>query len=167
MPLLARAFPHAQFVAIIREPQDVIASYTEFHNIGGPAYSIEEAASTWLQAAWMALSMRERLGPRHVMVVDYDEFARPAEFVRPILRFLGEPNCTSCLKPFQKRINSSNVSEEKRKGIEGPLVQDCAAIYAKICSGASWSSIDWTNGLIPNDDDWLEELINRLIHTVS
>ncbi|MGO8976252.1 MAG: sulfotransferase family protein [Steroidobacteraceae bacterium] len=167
MPLLARAFPRAQFVAIIRDPRDVIASYTEFHSIGGPAYSIEESATTWLRAAWMVLWMRERLGPRRVMVVDYNEFARPAEFVRLILRFLGEPNCTSCVKPLQKRINSSNVSEEKRNAIDGQLVKDCAAVYAKICSGASWGSIDWTNDLIPADEEWLEDLINRLIHTVS
>jgi len=167
MPLLARAFPHAQFVGIIRDPLHVIASYKEFHTVGGPRYSVDEAALTWLEAASMVLRMRETLGARRVLVVDYEELEKPAEAVRRVLRFLGEGNCTSCAKPMQKRINSSNVSEQQRDGIKGALVDKCAEVYAKIRAGASRSSIDWGDNLRLNDDAWLEDLVSRLVKTIS
>jgi hypothetical protein len=83
------------------------------------------------------------------------------------LRFLGEGNCTSCAKPMQKRINSSNVSEQQRDGINGALVDKCAKVYAKIRAGASRSAIDWGDTLRLNDDAWLEDLVSRLVKTIS
>lgn len=167
MPLLSRAFPHAQFVGIIRNPRDVIASYSEFHTVGGPVYSIDAAARVWLEAASMLLRMRESLGAHRILIIDYEELDNPAVALRRILRFLGEANCTSCCKPMQKRINSSKVSEQRRNAIEGELVDRCVAAYGKISAGAPRSTIDWGDSLRTDDEAWLEDLIHRLIKTIS
>jgi hypothetical protein len=167
MPILARTFPKSQFVGIIRDPVDVIASYKAFHTIAGPSYSTEEAATFWLQAAYKELWMRESLGAHRIMIVDYREFAQPADLIRRVMRFLGEPNYTSSVKPMEKRINSSNVTEEQRKAVSGPLVDKCAAVYAKIRAGASWSLIDWDDDINPNYEAWLQDLVGRLIKAIS
>lgn len=168
VPILARAFPNAKFIGIIREPRSVIASFVKFRSIGGLAYSPEQASLAWLQAAWMILWAHEKLGRDRVKIVDYSEFANPARLIRDILYFVSEPNAVVCRKPFQTTINSSQVSDEDLKSIDNPLLERCATIYANIGAGHTLSTIDWGSDVIsPNYDEWFQDMINRLVKVIS
>jgi hypothetical protein len=68
---------------------------------------------------------------------------------------------------MRRCINSSNVSNDIRMQITGPLVDRCIETYDNIRAGAPWSAIEWDEGLCLNHEEWLEDLMGRLIGAVS
>ena len=68
---------------------------------------------------------------------------------------------------MESKINSSNVLESDRAATSGRPVDQCNAIYTKIQAGHALSMIDWGDTSVSNFDDWLNDVINRLIKVIS
>ncbi|TAK48593.1 MAG: sulfotransferase [Xanthobacteraceae bacterium] len=111
IPVLAEAFPKAQFIGIIRNPRETIASYAAFTNVGGPQYSVHEATLTWLRSVHSIMEAARELGPGRVLVMRYEDIISDVPgTMRKCFRFLGEPNFPQSAATFRTRINSSKVT---------------------------------------------------------
>ncbi|MGE5625978.1 MAG: sulfotransferase family protein [Bacillota bacterium] len=112
---LAKMFPGARFVHLLRNPHDVARSLMKFSRTGttGRDYGHDEAYRTWMRltrAAWLA---ERALGRAQMFRVRYEDFTgRPEETFRRVLAFLREEYSADCLKPLDNRINSSEVERD-------------------------------------------------------
>lgn len=89
LPNLARAFPRAQFVHIVRDGRDVCLSWA---HVDWAQYDVTTAARRWRQWVWSAYRPGERLGPRRYYAVRYEDLIRaPRATLEGVVRFLGEP----------------------------------------------------------------------------
>lgn len=119
---LRALFPFARFIALVRNPLDVVASMLRFERAGGQTRSVKDAAEMWLGIMRMVLLSYRAFGPAVVRLVGYDALtANTDETLRALFDFLGEPHFPKAAQTFRKRINSSQIAEEER-----------AALYAEI-----------------------------------
>ena len=107
-------FPEAQFIHLLRRPEDVVASLMKFEQAGGINQSTEQGLMTWLNHTYSAVLARRGFGPDVVLTVEYaDLIADTTGALEQICNFLGEAFHPDCLLPFRKRINSSKLGEER------------------------------------------------------
>jgi Sulfotransferase family len=86
LPLLARLFPEARFVHIIRDGRNVALSYLEVSF--GPE-SIEQAALRWRRFVARGRRTGARLGPKRYLEVRYEDLIEdPEETVQTMCQFL-------------------------------------------------------------------------------
>ncbi len=109
---LRKLFPKALFIHIIRDVTSVVRSMLNFHRVSGRhlVANEQEAYDYWLRTVSSCLLAERAYGPRVVFRLRYSDLVNePEAAFRSLLNFLGEPYASECLKPLQKRINSSNV----------------------------------------------------------
>ena len=109
---LRKLFPKALFIHIIRDVTSVVRSMLNFHRVSGRhlVANEQEAYDYWLRTVSSCLLAERAYGPRVVFRLRYSDLVNePEAAFRSLLNFLGEPYAPECLKPLQKRINSSNV----------------------------------------------------------
>ena len=109
---LRKLFPKALFIHIIRNVTSVVRSMLNFHRVSGRhlVANEQEAYDYWLRTVSSCLLAERAYGPRVVFRLRYSDLVNePEAAFRSLLNFLGEPYAPECLKPLQKRINSSNV----------------------------------------------------------
>jgi len=87
MPLLAKVFPDAVFVAIVRHPGGVVASLVKkFH------YGVADAADYWTSTNLEVLRRGTELGGDRFGLVRYEDvLADPEPTLRGLVGWLGEP----------------------------------------------------------------------------
>jgi Sulfotransferase family len=89
LPRLARLFPEARFVHLIRDGRDVALSYLDA--AWGPA-TVEEAAVEWRRRVAAGRRAGRRLGPGRYQEVRYEDLvADPEAVVRRLCRFVDLP----------------------------------------------------------------------------
>jgi hypothetical protein len=109
---LARLFPKAKFIHILRDPHDVARSLQHFSEAGGNDYGEEEAYRTWIRLVSASVQAEAALGPEKIMRVLYSDLNESPELViGDCLNFIGEPFHSACLLPLKKKINSSGSGE--------------------------------------------------------
>lgn len=125
-------FPEAQFIHLVREPDEIVRSLVNFYKIGGPKYTVESAYQYWLKSAGKCLEAERAFGSGVILRLLHSDLAsKPADFMRRALQFLGEPFCPDCMLPIQKKINSSGGSEtleSLRTRINGDLREKVAEL---------------------------------------
>ncbi|MGH9119720.1 MAG: sulfotransferase family protein [Acidimicrobiales bacterium] len=86
LPRLARMFPEARFVHLVRDGRDVALSYRT--TSWGPA-GIEDAAVEWRRRVARGRRAGARLGPDRYLEVRYEDLvAEPEPFVRRLCEFI-------------------------------------------------------------------------------
>jgi len=114
--LLRMAFPAAKFVALVRNPADVIVSMLYFERAGGASRTIEEATQMWVAKNRALLLAARAFGSAAVKVVLYDRLVHDTSAVlSEIFDFLDEPQFSKASEIFTNRINSSGVSDDERR----------------------------------------------------
>ena len=84
---LARMFPEARFVHIIRDGRDVALSYL---NVEWGPNNVEDAALEWRRRVTRGRRAGQRLGPRRYREIRYEELVEePERTVRQLCAFLG------------------------------------------------------------------------------
>ena len=109
---LGRLFPDARFIHLLRHPDDVARSLTQFSKTGSAArnYPEEEAYQTWTRLTRAAYVAERALGPTRMMRLHYEELVgQPEISMRRVLAFLNEDYSADCILPLQRKINSSEV----------------------------------------------------------
>jgi hypothetical protein len=88
VPVLRRMFPDAQFVHLVRDGRDAVASLRGMPWYGGDVY---QAALTWREACDTGRRLADRLGPRTFYEFRYEDLvADPERELRALCGFLGE-----------------------------------------------------------------------------
>lgn len=109
---IARAFPNAQFVHIVRDGRDVYLSQLK---VDWKSRGLGEAAEWWSRWVWAACGPGERLGPERYHQLRYEDLlARPAEELAKICGFLGEPFAPEMLEYYSQE---GLVPEHQRLGV--------------------------------------------------
>ncbi|CAA9493265.1 MAG: hypothetical protein AVDCRST_MAG30-1496, partial [uncultured Solirubrobacteraceae bacterium] len=115
VPTLARLFPEARFIHVVRDADAAIRSLVDpplgsAASTGGtqiPArlrsrLGEREAVSQWMGAVLAAVDAETTLGPQRVLRVTYDELLGASEaVVRRCLDFVGEAYAPECLWPLR------------------------------------------------------------------
>ena len=115
---LLALFPHAQFVGLVRNPLDVVASMLRFDRAGGEARSVKDAAEMWLSMMRRLLLSYRAFGPATVRLISYEKLVDdPRGTLRDVFDFLGEPDFGHAAGTYAMRINSSQISAEERKAL--------------------------------------------------
>ncbi len=110
---LAKLFPAARFIHLLRNPHDVARSLMKFSRQGGRDHGHDEAYRTWMRLARAAWLAERALGSERTLRLRYEEFTGESEQAfRRVLAFLGEEYSADCLKPLDKKINSSGVERD-------------------------------------------------------
>jgi len=86
VPTMARAFPEAVFIAIVRDPRDVILS---LRSVPWSRTTLLEQAWTWRTYAARTARYRATLADRFTMVRYEDLIAAPERTMRTLFAFLG------------------------------------------------------------------------------
>jgi hypothetical protein len=110
---LAKLFPQAKFIHLVRDVAAVVRSMLNFERTGGPRLVENEQAAYdyWLRAVRACLAAERAHGSEVVRRLRYsDLIEQPESSLRRILEFVGEPFESSCLEPLRERINSSEVA---------------------------------------------------------
>jgi len=113
---LATMFPECRFLHLVRQPHEVVASLRNFDAAGGVRHDINDAIQNWIDHTRQAFLAQRALGAERVHVARFNELsADPRAFFGGILAFLGEDWSEDCLAPLGRKINSSNVEDEREK----------------------------------------------------
>ncbi|HWP95044.1 MAG TPA: sulfotransferase [Gammaproteobacteria bacterium] len=121
---LARLFPGARFIHLLRDPHAVARSLMKFSTVGGAArdYERDEAYRAWLRLVRACVAAENALGPDRVLRIRYEDLiAEPEDTLKRCLGFVGEQWAPACLEPLQRKINSSSVEATTNGGEAGEI----------------------------------------------
>ena len=131
---LAKMFPGARFIHLLRNPHDVARSLMKFSRTGARDYGHDEAYRTWARltrASWLA---ERSLGRARMLRVRYEDFTgHPEQSFRRVLAFLREDYAADCLKPLDSKINSSEVERDSVPvDVSTPVAREAEQLYREI-----------------------------------
>ena len=141
---MARLFPDAQFVGVIRHPYGSIAS-----NMGRFSSRLARAAWQWAQPAKELVSQAAQRPERFVIVRYEDLVRRPEPVLRELLEWLGEPWSPAVLEHHEvqgKRGGKRKV--EGRSLVDDPIDESRTA--------------KWTATMLAEHRTWLDERLGPL-----
>lgn len=105
---LARLFPEARFVLLVRNPDNVLTSLVASPQFSAHWKTLSEGVAYIYHTARAAYLTERALGPKQVLRVRFEDLiATPEREMRRILTFLDEPYEENCLAPLTKPINHS------------------------------------------------------------
>ena len=141
---MARLFPEAQFVGVVRHPFGSIAS-----NMGRFSSRLARAAWQWAQASKELASQAARRPDRFVIVRYEDLVRRPEPVLRELLEWLGEPWSPAVLEhhAVQERRGS-------KREVEGRSRADDPIDESRVGK--------WTAAMKDDHRRWLSERLARL-----
>lgn len=134
---LARLFPQARFIHLLRNPIDVAKSLTQFSKVGARDYESEEAFHVWLRLAGASVRAEQAFGKDVVYRMKYEELVKdPNTALQSCLEFLGEDFSGDCAKPLTTRINSSETDDKDHQlNLAGSYAVEAIAYYKAITEG--------------------------------
>ncbi|MEZ4529458.1 MAG: sulfotransferase [Thermomicrobiales bacterium] len=102
---LYRLFPHAKFIHVLRDPDEVVAAHQKDKRMlyrSRFVYMDEERAyDRWIESVQAARDLEIALGAERVMRVDRAALlSEPEPILRQVLRFIDEPYDPVVLRPF-------------------------------------------------------------------
>jgi hypothetical protein len=136
---LRKLFPHARFIHLLRNVEEVIPSMVQFERVTGLKLVSDEdqAYQYWMRTVRACLEAEHAYGPRVVYRLNYDELVGQSErAMRSILHFVGEPFSANCLEPLEKRINSSRVvdgASENYSTADSGLIREAKELWRELC----------------------------------
>lgn len=143
---LARMFPAACFLNLVREPAQVIQSWMAATFRSRDLAEAEALVAHVYHAQRAGYLVHAAFPERTLRVLHDDLVARPKETLRRILDFAGETFAPACLEPLASRINSS--------GPPGPPVAD---EFASIAGSPCVAEMTGWYRAARSDPDWLIE----------
>jgi len=135
---LRKLFPEARFIHLVRDVTSVVRSSLNFF-AGGRHQLVaneQEAYDYWLRAVGACVQAEKAYGSKVIYRLRYSDLITNSEAaIRSVLKFLGEPYSTACLKPLREKINSSRVSGNFRTGgacANPSLVEEAELLSAEL-----------------------------------
>ncbi len=148
VPLLARVFPGAQFIHVIRDGRDVAAALAE--RTWGPPTPISGAA-WWRWQVGRRERLARRVPPNRYLEVRLEELiADPTEMLARVCQFLGEPYDGAMLD-YPARMAARNLPST-REHLRRPPTPDLR---------------DWRRGLPARQQRAVESICHPLLHDLG
>lgn len=98
---LARLFPGARFVHVVRDLDATLGALAATPTDGGTYFTPELAARLWIAATETGLDLEAALGSERVLRVRHDDLmACPDRVLRQCLSFVGERYAPECARPL-------------------------------------------------------------------
>jgi len=132
---LARAFPNAKFIHLLRNPNSVARSLMGFSSVGagGIDHTEQEAYSAWMKYVHSAVKGEEALGPDRVLRVIYEDLIEdPEAMLKKCFSFFGEDFVSATVLPFNEKINSSSSSYKEKYETVTEASREANKFYNKI-----------------------------------
>jgi len=141
---LARLFPDARFVAVVRHPYGSISS-----NMSRFRSRLARAAAQWMQPCRELAGQAARLPDRFVIVRYEDLVSRPEPLLRELLEWLGEPWSPSVLEhhTVQGQRGGKRVVEGRSR-VDDPVDETRVA--------------KWTTAMLAEHRKWLADRVAPL-----
>ena len=167
---LLQLFPKARFVALVRDPLDVIASMLFFDRAGGLKRDVRQAAEIWKNLTRWTLLAYRAYGPSVVHLVSHAQLIKyPQSTLSGIFEFLGEPDFPKSAETFSKRINSSKVEKGEREQIYAEI--DAEPEIKAVVHSLYNEALDLMNSAWEPDEaaslELRDELNNELTRMIS
>ncbi len=109
----------------MRNPKQVAHSLMHFSTVGQTDYPENEAYNTWMRLVRAAAEAERALGSEKVLRVYYaDLIQNPKTLIKSCLDFIGEPYHEDCLRPLNKKINSSKYQQIDDDSVENNINSD-------------------------------------------
>jgi len=141
--LLARLFPEARFLHLIRDGRNVTLSLLE---VDWDRFGLEQAAALWSRRVNEARSAGRALDPHRYLEVPYEDLvAGPEEVLRGICAFIEVPFRSEML-------DYRSTAQEEVRHPDRP-------IYANVASAPTPLIRDWREQLSPDDLRLVEGII--------
>ena len=111
LDLLARLFPEAKFIHIIRDGRDVALGYVQRPEWG--PRTVQEAAFYWRSRVKRGQAAGARLGPERYREVRYERFIEdPATTAAELCRFIGIPFAPEMLNYYERGSSFAATSKD-------------------------------------------------------
>ncbi|GAB3379227.1 sulfotransferase family protein [Lysobacter fragariae] len=111
-------FPDALFIHNIRRPDEVATSLEGFDRVGAEPQALEAGLETWIAHTENAWHAERGLGSRRVFRLVFERIAdEPEKLFAEVCDFLGEEFTTDCLLPLRRKLNSSEVDDNRQKNL--------------------------------------------------
>jgi hypothetical protein len=141
---MARLFPDAQFVGVVRHPYGTIASnMTRFKS------RLARAAWQWAQPVREIVSQAAGRPERFVLIRYEDLVRRPEPLLRELLAWLGEP-----WSPAVLEHHAVQASRGGKRRVEGRSLVDDPIDETRVAK--------WTTAMLAEHRQWLEERVGPL-----
>jgi hypothetical protein len=144
---LAKMFPEAKFVHILRNPIDVIKSLVKFDRAGGMPREIEVACREWKNHVSACLLAEQALGQDKVLRINFEAIERaPRGTLGRCLEFVSEQFEEACLLPLSQRINSSQVRPDEEilgeEFLASEVLKQAIGMYESARTGTYRAAVD-------------------------
>jgi protein-tyrosine sulfotransferase len=135
---IRQVFPHAQFIHMLRDGRDVVASYLQ----SGLYDDLPAAAQRWLQAVEAALQLGEKLGKAGYLLVRYEDLVRtPVQVMQETCAFLGLRYRAELLDFWQQADQLGDSYQEHHQGIHSPIKTDSIGSWRRKLSEAQQEQV--------------------------
>jgi len=141
---VARMFPRAQFVFMLRDPVAVVRSMMSHSHAGGVDLALEAAMDQWEQMTHDAYEAQQVLGHKRVLLQQADRLIEaPHTSISRLFAFLDEPQYDQAVGVLSQRINSSFDESSDETTIPSSQIARLKAIEAGIVAGAPLAQLPW------------------------
>lgn len=149
IPTLARAFPEARFVHIIRDGRDVALSLLE--RVELPPYTVPAAIAHWRRRVLAASVAGAALGPKRYCEVRYEDLLEDPEWsLRRLCMFLD--------LDF-----SPQMLEYSDSGREAAMAMDYPQYHRNLVNPPTKGVRDWRTAMLPRDQHLFEALAGDVL----
>jgi hypothetical protein len=134
-PTLARLFPEAKFIHVVRDGRDASASrVSQTHGIVRPRTRVE-GIGWWEERVRAIEAGADAIPDGHLLTVGLDELVRMQRAraaMRPLFRFLGTTVTKRTRRYFSNRMTSEEANKERwREGISARKAERLEALYVE------------------------------------
>ena len=132
-PTLARLFPEARFIHVVRDGRDASASrVAQTRGLVRPRTRVQ-GIEWWEQRILAIESAADAIGEGRLLTVSLDELVRMQRAraaLRPLFRFLGVPVTKRTRRYFSNRMTTEEANKERwREGISSRKAAQVDALY--------------------------------------
>jgi protein-tyrosine sulfotransferase len=135
---IRQVFPHAQFIHMLRDGRDVVASYLQ----SGLFDDLPAAAQRWLEAVESASQLEEKLGEAGYLLVRYENLVdTPVQVMQETCAFLELQYRAEMLDFWQQADQLGDSYQEHHQGIHSPIKTDSIGSWRRKLSEAQQEQV--------------------------
>jgi hypothetical protein len=160
IPLIAKLFPKAKFIALLRDPHLVVRSLLNFDAPVAESMTSDKALAIWEYMTRRCVEGAAMLGLERMRIVATEELVKdPVKTMAAVWRFLSLPDFGPAAGVFDVRVNSSFAGDNPSSSPE-ILSPRHAEIYTRLLAGEPFDALPWES-TFSTDASHIDTLLKR------